>query len=58
MRHEDDPMSGGATDRDLPFLVIRVGIRQGQWVEENRRRVVKGHAVLLEIGLAFAACHS
>ena len=54
MRHEDDPMSSGSTDRDLPFLsagVIWVGIRQGQWVKENCRRVVKGHTVLLEIGL-------
>ena len=54
MRHEDDPMSGGPTDRDLPFLsagVIWVGIRQGQWVEENRRRIVRGYDMLLESGL-------
>ena len=54
MRHEDDPMSSGSTDRNLAFLsvgVIWVGIRPGQRVEENRCRIVKGYAVLLEIGL-------
>ena len=54
MRHEDDPMPSGATDCNLAFLfagVIWVGIRQGQGIEENRRRIVKGYAVLLEIGL-------
>ena len=54
MRHEDDLMSGGVTDRDLPFLsagVKWIGKGQRQWIQEDRRRFVKGYAVLLEVGL-------
>ena len=54
MRHEDNLMSGGVADRDLPFLSAEVkwiGKGQGQWVEENRRRVIKGYAVFLQIGV-------
>ena len=42
MRHEDDLMSGGVADRDLPFLragVIWIGKGQRQRVEEDGRRL-------------------
>ncbi len=54
MRYEDDLMSGGVTNRDLAFLsagVMWIGKRQSQRVEEDRRRLIEGYAVLLDVGL-------
>jgi len=54
MRYEDDAMAAAVTNRDLPFLstgLIGIRKRQGQWVEENRRRLVERYAVLLKVGL-------
>ena len=53
MRHEDDLMSGGVADRDLPSLssVIWIGKGQSQRVEEYRRRFVKGYPVVVNVGL-------
>ena len=53
MRHEDDLMSGGVADRDLPFLSAGVKwIQKGQrqWAQEDRRRFIERYAVLLEVG--------
>ena len=49
MRHEHDPLGTGIADRDLPLLskgMIGIGKGQGQWIEEDRRRLFKGYTVL------------
>ena len=57
MRHEDDPLSGGATDCDLPHLpllsarVIWIGEGQRQGVEEDGRRLVKGESSVAKEGM-------
>ena len=54
MRHENDLMSGGEADRNLPFLstgMIRIGKGQSQRVEEHRRRLIKRYSVVVNVGL-------
>ena len=52
MRHKYNLLSSGVPDGDLPFLFAgMLGIRksQCQWVKEDSRRLIKRHAMLLNI---------
>jgi len=54
MRHEYNLLAAGTTDDDLSFFpngMIRVRKRQGQWVEKNRSRILKGDSVLSPVAL-------
>src|SRR5919204_4390926 len=54
--HHQEASLGGQPNGEIPLFaqrVIGIGNRAGQWIQQHRRGLVKGDAVVLHVGLRF-----